>query len=304
MDTDTWVRPPEIYSARINGACLCGAVRWSYDRSATSMLHCHCSTCRKHHGTLFATVVSGPLTTFHWRAGTERISTWQSSEQGRRSFCSRCGSKVPGVNHEAKHVWMPAGALEGEFGIRPQMHLFVGSKASFHQIHDGLPQHDTYPPQWSARPMDTALRPAVAGTCGSCSCGDMRFELDGRPIRMHHCHCGRCRRARGGAHATNVIYQIAALRYTQGENRLVDFDLPGAEFFGTSFCGNCGGAMPRRSPARGVVVVPIGSMDSDPGINPLAHQFVASKAAWHEIHDGVPQFPAAAPGIPAGATTP
>ena len=157
-DTDTWARPPEIYSARIHGSCLCGAVRWSYDRSATSMLHCHCSICRKHHGTLFATGVAGPLTTFHWRAGTETIDTWQSSEKGRRSFCSTCGSKVPGVNHEAKQVWMPAGALEGEFGIRPQMHLFVGSKFAGHQIHDGLPQHATYPPEWNAHPLQTTGR--------------------------------------------------------------------------------------------------------------------------------------------------
>jgi len=111
---------------------------------------------------------------------------------------------------------------------------------------------------------------------------------------MHHCHCGRCRHARGAAHATNVVYKLDALRYTRGENLLEDFDLPGAEFFGTSFCRHCGAAMPRRSEGRGVVVVPVGALDSDPQIHPLAHQFVASKAPWFEIHDGVPQFPGAA----------
>jgi hypothetical protein len=53
--------------------------------------------------------------------------------------------------------------------------------------------------------------------------------------------------------------------------------------------------MPRRSVGRGVVVVPVGSLDTDPEIHPLAHQFVASKAPWFEIHDGVPQYPEAAP---------
>jgi hypothetical protein len=53
--------------------------------------------------------------------------------------------------------------------------------------------------------------------------------------------------------------------------------------------------MPRRSPTRNAVVVPIGSLDSDPEIHALAHQFVASKAPWYDIHDGVPQFPEAAP---------
>ena len=53
--------------------------------------------------------------------------------------------------------------------------------------------------------------------------------------------------------------------------------------------------MPRRSRGRGVVVVPVGALDSDPQIHPLAHQFVASKAPWFEIRDGVPQFSDAAP---------
>jgi hypothetical protein len=301
-DTGTWALPSESYSARINGACVCGAVRWSYDAPLTAMLHCHCSVCRKHHGTLFATFVAGSLDTFHWRAGTEKIATWQSSAQGRRSFCSVCGSKVPGVYHESRQVFMPAGALDGELGIRPQMHLFVGSRARSHQIHDGLPQHDGYPPEWNAQGLATVARAVRARvTSGSCACGRMHFELDARPIRMHHCHCIRCQRARGSAHATSVIYPLTALRYTQGEDALVDFDLPGAEFFGTSFCADCGGAMPRRSAARGIVVVPVGVLDTDPEIHPLAHQYVASKAPWYEIRDGVPQFPGAAPRAPASS---
>src|SRR6187455_2336257 len=102
MEADTWVRPQELPSswkngARVHGACVCGDVRWSYDAPFTAMLHCHCSICRKHHGTLFATFVAGPLATFHWRGGTERISAWQSSSHVDRSFCSTCGSKVPSV---------------------------------------------------------------------------------------------------------------------------------------------------------------------------------------------------------------
>jgi hypothetical protein len=308
MAADTPVLPTETCSARIRGACVCGAVRWSYDAPLSAMLHCHCSVCRKHHGTFFATFVSAPLGTFHWRAGTEQISTWQSSGRGKRSFCALCGSKVPSVDYDAQQVFMPAGALEGELGIRPQMHLFTASRADAYQIHDGLPQHAEFPPEWGARGLETPARPTRPGiVSGSCACGSMRFEIDGQPLRMHHCHCGRCRRARGAAHATNVIYRLEALSYTAGDELLSDFDLPGARFFGTSFCRNCGGAMPRRSASRGVVVVPVSSLDSDPQIRPLAHQFVAAKAPWFDIHDGVPQYPEAAPNPPpisAPAATP
>lgn len=295
MHTGTWVVPKETFSARFTGQCLCGAVEWSYDAPFTAMLHCHCSVCRKHHGSLFATFVAGPLDTFHWRGGTEQIKTWRSSEKGLRSFCSTCGSAVPTVVAAMGRVFIPAGSLVGELGIRPQMHIFVGSKSPHYQIADGLPQHVAYPPGWGEG-QPTRQRPVRAGvTSGSCGCARMQFELDGNPLVMRHCHCSRCRRARGAAHATNIAYPLAALRWITGGELLGDHDLAGARFFGQSFCTVCGGAMPRSSPGRGWVVVPVGSLDSDPRIHPTAHQFVASKAAWHEIHDGVPQYPESMP---------
>jgi hypothetical protein len=72
--------------------------------------------------------------------------------------------------------------------------------------------------------------------------------------------------------------------------------LPGAKFFGTAFCGRCGSFVPRVVAGRNAAVVPVGSLDGDPGIRPTAHIFVGSKAPWFEISDATPQFEA----MPAG----
>lgn len=295
-DTDTWVVSKEEFSARVRGSCLCGAVHWSYDAPFTSMLHCHCSVCRKHHGTLFATTVIGPLSSFHWRRGTEKIGTWLSSARERRSFCALCGSKVPRVEHDTQRVFMPAGALEGELGIRPQLHMFTASRPQWHPLTDSLPRHDAYPPDWDAEPVDVApraTRERVAS--GSCACGRVHFELEGAPLIMMHCHCSRCRRARGTPYATNLAWKVDAVRYRVGEEMITDFDLPEAQFFGTTFCSHCGGFVPRRSLGRGVVIVPVGTLDTEPEITARAHQFVSAKAPWYDITDGVPQFADAAP---------
>jgi hypothetical protein len=290
------VVPKESFSARLVGHCLCGAVSWSYDEPFTTMLHCHCSVCRKHHGTLFATTVVGPLESFRWRTGTEKIGTWVSSPRERRSFCAQCGSKVPRVDHDSKRVFMPAGAIEGELGIRPQLHLFAASRPAWHAITDSLPRHDAYPPGWAGEALETAARPTREGVAsGSCACGRVHFELEGRPLLMMHCHCSRCRHSRGTAHATNLGWKLEALRFTAGEQQVTDFDLPGAQFFGTSFCAHCGGFVPRRSPGRGWVIVPVGTLDTDPDITARGHQFTASKVPWYEITDGAPQYPEAAP---------
>jgi AcrR family transcriptional regulator len=124
------------------GSCLCGTVQYELDGPFEVMSHCHCSMCRKHHGAAFATFVTVPLSNFRWIAGEDSLSTYQSSAYGKRTFCSKCGSVMPVVEADTGIAFCPAGNLDGELGIQPQSHRFVGSKASWHTITDTLPQHE------------------------------------------------------------------------------------------------------------------------------------------------------------------
>ena len=75
-----------------NGRCLCGALRYQIDGPFIDLLHCHCSMCRKHHGTPFATWAAAPLSSFRWLGDTTTLRTYKSSAKGHRDFCSVCGS--------------------------------------------------------------------------------------------------------------------------------------------------------------------------------------------------------------------
>ncbi len=72
-------------------------------------------------------------------------------------------------------------------------------------------------------------------------------------------------------------------------------DVVDARFHTAAFCSRCGGKLPRPSPERGIVAVPAGSLDTDPGMSPQAHIFVADKAPWFDITGPVPQFAAMPP---------
>ena len=48
------------------------------------------------------------------------------------------------TGYEGK-VRVPYGALIDEPSLKPAAHMFVGSKASWHEIDDDLPQHDEAP---------------------------------------------------------------------------------------------------------------------------------------------------------------
>lgn len=281
------------------GNCLCGAVRYEIDGPFAMMAHCHCSMCRKHHGAMFSTFVSAPDAGFRWVSGRDNIETYASSEHGRRPFCRICGSVAPMLLPAMQIVIVPAGNLLEDPGIRPQMHIFAGSRARWYPISDGLPQHEGYPPQFGGgagidRPPP---HPMPGVTQGSCLCGAVAWELAGKPGRMQNCHCSRCRRARSAAHATNAFYQREQLTWIRGEAEVRSYSLPGAKYFGQDFCQRCGSPVPRVAAATGRVAVPCGSSDGDPGARPLGNIFATDKAPWFEITDGLPQWEAYAASV-------
>lgn len=124
---------------------------------------------------------------------------------------------------------------------------------------------------------------------GSCLCGAIRYEISKTPEWAHNCHCQRCRKIRGTAFASNLFVPLEAFRYTQGEDLLRSYKLPGAERFTHVFCDVCGSSLPFLNRDRGAAVVPMGSLDDDPGHQPDAHIFVDSKAPWFTISDSLPQ---------------
>ena len=134
---------------------------------------------------------------------------------------------------------------------------------------------------------------------GGCLCGVVRYEINGPFTRAGHCHCSRCRRHSGTAVCT------------QGRVRRRDFRLmSGSEVLGVYgrgegavkvFCLICGSSLFGGTwPDGPEVSIRLGSVDGDPGIRPQYHTFVASKAAWDEIADDLPQHPGPPPGTAHG----
>jgi hypothetical protein len=138
--------PPEGLARKsvdvAHGSCLCGTVKYEIDGLFEVLSHCQCSLCRKHHGAAFATFVTVPLSGFRWVAGDNALSTYQSSAYGKRTFCSNCGSIMPVVEPDTGIAFCPAGNLDGELGIQPRVHRFVGSKGTRNSIAEPLPQHE------------------------------------------------------------------------------------------------------------------------------------------------------------------
>jgi hypothetical protein len=277
------------------GSCLCGDVTWEVDGDFTMMVNCHCSICRKVHGSAYGTFVATAVENFRWTSGEGGLRYYASSAKGKRPFCARCGSEAAAIMDGM--IVMPAGNLDGDIRRPLDSHIFVASKACWFDITDDAPQFDAYPPDYDVpltpRPLRQAATAGAIG--GSCDCGKVAYEFDGPAERMGYCHCSRCRRARSAAFAAQAFVPIDRFRWLKGDGNVDDFKLPEAKYFVTTFCRDCGSPMPKAFPDFDMVMIPAGSLDQDPGCRPQAHIYVGSKAAWDEITDDLPQFEESAP---------
>ncbi len=124
---------------------------------------------------------------------------------------------------------------------------------------------------------------------GSCLCGAVRFEVDGDFESFYLCHCKRCRKDTGSAHAANLFSTNAKLKWISGEDKVSAFTLPSTQH-SKCFCSICGSALPGFQMEGKHLVVPAGSLDSRVPIRPDAHLFISSKADWDKDLDKIPML--------------
>ncbi len=129
----------------IKGGCLCGKVRYEVDGPLLNADHCHCSMCRRQHGAAFATYAEFNPVEFKWTAGKNFVKTFETKGGGGWCFCSECGSSLAGTE-DGRIMTITLGTVEGDPGVEPALHIFVGSRARWHEITDDLPQFEERPP--------------------------------------------------------------------------------------------------------------------------------------------------------------
>ena len=129
----------------ISGGCLCGGVKYQVSGTPQFAANCHCSMCRRQTGSAYLPAVGFDKNEFKFTKGENLVSKYSSSPGGERWFCRECGSALGGASKDQPMVFINMGTMEGDPGIKPQMHVFVGSKAPWDEITDKLPQHKEFP---------------------------------------------------------------------------------------------------------------------------------------------------------------
>lgn len=125
---------------------------------------------------------------------------------------------------------------------------------------------------------------------GSCLCGEVKYEFTG-PIKIfQYCHCSRCQKVTGSAHASNIIIEPLQFKWLKGEANVGRFELAEAKHFATSFCKTCGSSLPWLTQSGKAVIVPAGTIDDELNISPQHNIYYTDRADWYVSVDELTKF--------------
>ena len=130
-------------------------------------------------------------------------------------------------------------------------------------------------------------QPAVKG---SCLCGSVEYEFEDGVRTFQYCHCSRCRKFTGAAHAANIIVTPDSFRWIKGEELVGRYEIPDATYHATAFCKQCGSSLPWKNKTGSAVIIPAGTLDEDPAVRPKQNIFFASRASWYEDASSLPKY--------------
>ena len=190
---------PESRALFGTGSCLCGRSGYALRALPLYAGYCHCTQCRKFSGAACSAFLGLKAVDFeivrgdpaqlgcHWKTATTRMR-----------FCQDCGSSlfVEKLQEGLVHVRM--GTLDGASPVQPMAHVFVGSKADWFEITDGLPQFEASIPYELARQIAAEAADRLGQTVASADAdligrvSDLgRSALVETPVQAFHDCLGR-----------------------------------------------------------------------------------------------------------------
>jgi hypothetical protein len=133
----------------LTGRCACGAVGYTVADDFAVAYNCHCSNCRAMTGSAFLPWGEIEPQKLRFASGSDSLLVDGDPDGAHATRCAQCWSLLCWTVQHHDRAWLrvPYGTLREVPTLKPTAHMFVGSKAEWYEICDGLPQHDKYP--WS-----------------------------------------------------------------------------------------------------------------------------------------------------------
>lgn len=121
-------------------------------------------------------------------------------------------------------------------------------------------------------------------------CGAVRYEAEGQPLVVAHCHCEECQRGSGAGHASGAMFPVDRFRMT---GRIAEYrykSITGSEVT-RIFCPACGSPiLGRNSDMLGHLTITLGTLDDSSQFTPQVVVFARDRRPWDAMDDSLPSF--------------
>ncbi len=130
----------------LKGSCLCGKVHYTVTAELMKFYFCHCEQCRKITGSSFASNILAKPADVIWTSGEEYVKRFDYPNRSfTKIFCTECGSGLPFLNVSETTLFIPAGSLDCDPGVRPDKNIFWGDKSPWYEAGIDAPRCDGFP---------------------------------------------------------------------------------------------------------------------------------------------------------------
>lgn len=132
----------------ITGECFCGSVTYQIGGKLRDATSCHCSRCRKAFNAQASAAAFVEPGEFQWLSGVELLTSYVGDHGYGLQFCKVCGSTLCTI-YKGDVLQVSLGCVNGEPDIEIGQHIFVGSKANWEVMPQGVTQFKAKPPEKS-----------------------------------------------------------------------------------------------------------------------------------------------------------
>ena len=123
---------------------------------------------------------------------------------------------------------------------------------------------------------------------GSCLCGAVQYEVDQLAMPISHCHCRTCRKAHAAAFASTAGVKREHFRWLRGKEAIRSFESSPGKL--RHFCGVCGSHLMAERPVQHHVIVPVATLDDDPGVRPAFRIWRSHDVPWLTEETKIPSY--------------
>lgn len=126
---------------------------------------------------------------------------------------------------------------------------------------------------------------------GMCQCGNIEYEINGKPLFTSICHCLECQKLSGGTSSVTTFIPANSFVLLRGELSKFTRRADSGRTVENYFCPGCGNRIYHLNPSEpSLIRLKPGTLADKSSIKPVFHVWLSSRLPWDFIPLSAPRF--------------